>query len=78
MRYRDLTSDDGGIELPASHPFLSELHLDPAVWHDFRQSFVDDPGTRILGHGTPRSGLLKVFVACASREVRSRLEDGWG
>ena len=57
MRYRDLISDDGGIELPPSHPFLTELHLDPAVWRKFQQCFANDPGIRILDHNDPRTAL---------------------
>ena len=77
MRYHDITDTDD-LQLPQSHPFLAELDLDPAAWHDFHQLFADDPGTRFLGHGTPRNGLMTVFIACASREVRTRLVDGWG
>ena len=57
MRYLDLISDDGGIEVPPSHPFLTELHLDPAVWRKFQQCFANDPGIRILDHNDPRTAL---------------------
>ena len=77
MRYRDITVDDGRFQLPRSHPFLAELHLDPSVWDDFQRLLADDPDSRILNYGTSQSGLMKVLIACASREVRTRLEDGW-
>ena len=34
------------------------------------------PITHIVGHDI-RDGRMTVYVACASAEVRQRLEDGW-
>ena len=79
MRYRDITLDVGDrFRLPASHPILAEITIDPAHWYDFERLNADNPATRILGHDKPRNGLMAVFIACASEETRTRLEDGWG
>lgn len=76
MRYRDVTSGDR--PLPPSHPHLATLTIDPVHWHDLEQFDDDSPAIRILGHDAPQDGLMRVYVACASRSVRNRLEDGWG
>jgi hypothetical protein len=63
--------------LPASHPILAALHIDPADWFQFERLDDDNPATRILGHDASQSGKMLVYIACASDEVRNRLEDGW-
>jgi hypothetical protein len=76
MKYREITPSP--FQLPASHPVFAEIAIDPSVWHGFQRLFADDPATRILGHDAPQNGKMVVYVACASRETRQRLEDGWG
>lgn len=77
MRYRDSTPAVGDrFRLPPSHPILAEIVIDPADWYDFQRLDADNPATRILGHDI-LDGRLTVFVACATTEVRRRLEEGW-
>jgi hypothetical protein len=74
MKYREITPDR--FQLPVSHP--ATISIDPVNWHDFQRLFTDEPATRILGYDEPHDGRMTIYVACSSREVRNRLEDGWG
>jgi hypothetical protein len=79
MRYRDIACTSGDrFRLPPSHPILSEITLDPADWYDFQRLNADNPATIVVGHDEPLGGLMIVYTACSSDEVRRRLEDGWG
>lgn len=64
--------------LPASHPFLLALSIDPADWFDFERLDADNPATRIVARDAPQNGKMVIHIACASRETRQRLEAGWG
>jgi hypothetical protein len=64
--------------LPASHPILAEITIDPVRLYDLERLNADNPDTRIVGHDEPHDGQMTVYIACASEEVRRRLEDGWG
>jgi hypothetical protein len=75
MKYHEIAADR--FRLPASHPILSRLTIDPAEWFRLQQFDDDNPATKIVGHDEPLNGLMNVYVACASDEVRRRLEDGW-
>jgi len=75
MRYRDLARD--GFRLPSSHPVLAQLDIEPADWFKFERMIDENPATRLLGHDEPLDGMLTTYVACASKETRQRLEDGW-
>jgi len=77
MRYANITQVDR-FQLPASHPYLAEVVLDPADWCRFQSLFADEPAVRLLGYDDPADGHMIVYTACASRETRRRLEDGWG
>jgi hypothetical protein len=77
MRYREITADPSNrFQLPSSHPVLAQVDIEPADWHDFHRLDADNPATHIVGHDI-LDGRMTVFVACASDEVRQRLEDGW-
>jgi hypothetical protein len=80
MRYRDITPRGSDrFRLPASHPILAKITLDPADWYRFQQLYIDNPAIRILGHNDQEDGAVIVHIGCASRETRRRLEDGhWG
>lgn len=78
MRYRDVASASERFRLPASHPVLAQVDIDPAEWFRLEQLDADNPGTQIIGHEVPQDGRMTVFIACASAEVKRRLEDGWG
>ena len=79
MKYRDITADvSNRFQLPSSHPYLAELVIDPVNWGDLQRLDTDDLTIRIVGYDSPCHGWMRVFVACASDEVRNRLEDGWG
>lgn len=78
MRYRDITADvSDRFRLPASHPILAIIAIDPADWYDFQRLDADNPATHIAGHDTPSGGKMTVYVACSSNEARQRLHDGW-
>jgi hypothetical protein len=76
MRYHDITV--GRFRLPPSHPFLAEIAINPADWPKFQQMVEDNPATKLVGRDDPRDERMVVYVACASKETRRRLEDGWG
>lgn len=65
------------IRLPASHPFLAEIEIDPADWYRFNNLNNDTPATKIVTYDDPQDGLMLVYVACSSEEVRRRLTKGW-
>jgi hypothetical protein len=73
MRYRDITCDR--FRLPPSHPILA---IDPVDWFKFQQMAEDNPATRLIGRDDPRDERMVAYVACASKEIRRRLEDRWG
>ena len=78
MRYHDIASAMGNrFRLPASHPILAEISIDPVRLYDLERLNADNPDTQIVGHDNPNDGMMIVFVACATEEVRRRLEDGW-
>jgi len=78
MRHGDITDDvSNRFDLPASHPFLTRIAIDPVDWFRFQELDIDNPATRILGYDEPRDGVMVLHVACASRATRARLEDGW-
>jgi hypothetical protein len=76
VTYRNITADR--FRLPPSHPILLRLPIDPVAWDHLQRLSEDNPAVRILGHDEPRDEQMTVYVACASRETRDRLEDGWG
>jgi hypothetical protein len=79
MRYSDIEpTATERFRLPISHPILAEVIIDPADWYRFQNLNEDTPATRIVGHEDALDGVMIVYVACASDEVRDRLEDGWG
>lgn len=53
MKYRDITTTGERFRLPASHPVLATLTIEPADWFKFEQMADDNPAVRILGHDTP-------------------------
>ena len=78
MRYHDITSATGNrFRLPASHPILASISIDPVRLYDLERLNADNPDTQIVGHDNPNDGRMTVFVACSTENVRRRLEDGW-
>jgi hypothetical protein len=81
MRYRDVTPNPSNrLRLPASHPILATLTIDLANWGDLQRLNADNEDnqdTRIVGHDPPRVGKITVFIACASENIRDRLEAAW-
>lgn len=57
---------------------VAELLIDPLDWHRLQQLDAHNPGTRILDHDYSHAGRMVVHIACASDQVRQRLEDAWG
>lgn len=76
MRYRDITQTNR-FRLPATHPILAEIVIDPVNWYDLQRLNDDNPATRILGYDDPEGGMMTAYIACASDEIKRRLEDGW-
>jgi hypothetical protein len=76
MRYRDIQPTD--VRLPRGYPVLAEVHIAAEDWFRFEQMVGDTPVTRIIGHDASCGGRMTIYLACASEEVRTRLEDGWG
>jgi hypothetical protein len=76
MRYDEIQPTPARFRLPTSHPVLAQVEIDPADWYDFQRLDADNPATHVLDHQMT-DGRMTVFVACASDEVRQRLEDGW-
>ena len=78
MRYREVAlAPSDRFRLPASHPVLAQVTIDPLDWYRFQQLDEDNPATRILGHEMT-GATLTIYLACISDEVRDRIEDGWG
>jgi hypothetical protein len=65
------------LQLPSGYPVLAQIIIDPADYYRFNQLVGDTSATRIISHDDPQDGWLTVHVACASDDVRDRLEDGW-
>jgi hypothetical protein len=76
MKYDDIVPSTG--TLPPGYPVLAHITVDPVDLFRFTQLVGDSPCTRIIGHDDPSDGMVTVSVACASDEVKRRLEDGWG
>lgn len=77
MKYIEIELDGKTFRLPASHPHLLELQIDPGDWHRFNQFAEDDPTFRIIGHDDPENGLMTVRIACGSPKVAEQLSDAW-
>jgi hypothetical protein len=78
MGYRDITAyASNRFQLPASHPFLAEVVIDPLNWRLAQWVAADDPALCIVGHDRPRAGQMVVHVACTSDEVRRSVMDDW-
>jgi hypothetical protein len=78
MRYRDIEAMIGTrFRLPSGYPVLAKVTIDPADWCRFERLVGDTEATRIIGHDDPKDGMMTVCIACASDEVRKRLDDGW-
>lgn len=78
MRYRDIEPTiSTRFRLPSGYPVLATLTIDTANWGHLQRLNADNEDTHIVGHDPPRGGKITVFIACASDEVRCRLEDGW-
>jgi hypothetical protein len=77
MKYIEVEARGITLKLPASHPYLLELQIDPVDWHRFSQLSDDNSAVRIIGHDEADDGLMTVRVACASEAVVDRLSDAW-
>ena len=77
MRYRDITQANR-FRLPASHPILAEIVIDQENWYHLQRLNADNEDTHIVGHDDPGDGMMTVYLACSSDEVKRRLEAGWG
>jgi hypothetical protein len=77
MRYRDIQPTASRFRLPASHPVLAQLDIEPADWHRFEQLSEDNHDTEIVGRDVVPGGRITVYVACVDEDTRQKLDDGW-
>ena len=78
MRYRDIEpTANKRFRLSPSHPVLAEITINAEDFHRFEQLGENHPETKIVGRDDPEVGMITVFIACASDEVATALEDGW-
>lgn len=78
MRYRDIKpTANRRFRLPQSHPVLATITVNAVDFHRFEQLDENHPETKIIKHDQPNDGMITVFVACASDEVATALEEAW-
>ena len=78
MKYRDIQPTvSHRFRLPASHPVLAQIEIEPADWHRFEQLSEDNPDTEIVGHDAVSDGRTTVHVACVDVDTRQSLDGGW-
>jgi hypothetical protein len=70
-------NEEPEIKLPATHPCLAKLIMNPADWHDFESRFEDRPEVKVRRLDTSQPDQWAVWVACASEAVRDLLEENW-
>lgn len=70
MRLREITA-------PSSHPYVTNLRLDPADVAKFERMFEERSEVRILYVDDAEPDLWTLHLGCASDEVARRIEDGW-
>jgi hypothetical protein len=70
MRYHEITA-------PTTHPYVITLTIDPCDFHAFERLTQDRDEVRLLRRDD-RADKWLLHVACASRDVARRMEDGWG
>jgi hypothetical protein len=71
MRYSE-------IIVPATHPHVVTIHIDPADFDALRRRMDDHPELRLLDYDMTEPGLWPVRVGCASAETAIRFEAAWG
>lgn len=74
MRYSEIRARPAA---PDSHPFVTDIAIDPAEFSTFERLMQDRPEVRLLAR-IDRPDAWVVHVACASETVRRRLHDAWG
>jgi hypothetical protein len=71
MRYHEIIG-------PRSHPYIATISIDPADFRQFERLTEDRPEFRLLHCEDREPDCWTLSVGCASAEVASRLEAGWG
>jgi hypothetical protein len=74
MRYSEIASRPAA---PDSHPYTTDISIDPAEFSTFERLMQDRPEVRLLCR-IDRPDTWIVHVACASEAVRLRLHHAWG
>lgn len=74
---QQLCSNICNASLPTTHPYISEIRIDPAYWIRFANLAQGRPEVIILNCCTTMPDHWTISVACASAEVMKRLEDAW-
>lgn len=74
MRHSDITCPYKGT---LTHPYVATVPIDPSDAARFQRMADDQTDVHILGvdRGSPDS--WTIFVACASRDGRDKLESSW-
>lgn len=60
-----------------THPYVTEIRIDPAQFFDFKRLTQDAPEIRLISCDDSEPDLWTLRVACASEEVARRLQRAW-
>ena len=74
MRYHEIV---GRPAAPATHPFVTDISIDPVQFSTFERLTQDRPEVALLARIDGPDTWL-VHVGCASEAVRRHLIDAWG
>lgn len=66
------------IIIPATHPHVATITIDPAAWHRIERMIEDQQELRLLHLDDSRANHWHVTIGCASDRMRDAVEDGWG
>ena len=63
--------------IPASHPYVTEITIDPADLRQIERMVEGARELRLLGVDDTTADYWTVRVGCASKRVREMFEDRW-
>lgn len=70
MRYKEICP-------PKTHPYVAYIAIDPIRFAQLQRMTEDAPELRFLDYDDSTPDVWTVRVGCASRAVKSALEDAW-
>lgn len=71
MRYSEIMQKN-------AHPYVAILTIDPVHFRKLQILIEGRPEVRLIDYDDSGPDCWTITIACASAEVASRLEDGWG